>query len=70
MLYYVVFCIQDRALTKVVSNNEEIFVFYTLSIPGASKDEEINKANTKTLMAMSKFPTFTGQLKNCVFNFY
>ena len=62
-------CVQDRALTKGVSNNEETF-FDSLSVPGASKDEEIDKADTKTQMAKSKLPTFTGQLKNCVFNFY
>ena len=68
MRYYVVSCVQDRALTitKVVSNNEETF-FDSLSVPGSSKDEEIDKADTKTQMTKS---TFTGQLKNCVFNFY
>ena len=62
-------CVQEQAVTKAVSNNEEIF-FDSLSVPGHSKDKEIDKADTKTQMAKSKLPTFTGQLKNCVFNFY
>ena len=62
-------CVQEQAVTKAVSNNEEI-CFDSLSVPGHSKDKEIDKADTKTQMAKSKLPTFTGQLKNCVFNFY
>ena len=61
-------CVQHRALTKAVNNSEET-LFDSLSAPGASKDEEIHKDDTKTQMAKSKLPTFTGQLKNSVFNF-
>ena len=43
-------CVQEQAVTKA---NEEIF-FDSLSVPGHSKDKEIDKADTKTQMAKSK----------------